>query len=315
VSDLMMKKKWIIKHGSNVGEVWVDLPDLNNNYYREVTKGQLAYKNKWFEEKNVPGCKWGSRGKVHLDRVSPTLTTCDVDLIHPERLTYLTVREYARLQGFPDNYEFVTSDNQSFKCIGNSVIPSVAEKIGSKFPKCNVFELFAGAGGMSVGLELAGHDVLYANEWDQYAVENHRHNLPHIKMFHGDIHDIDFLPFNDEINLVTGGSPCQDYSQQGLQKGLAGEKGPLIYQYIRAVKEMEPDYFIFENVVGLTNEKNRDAFTGLKGSLYDLGYVIDYEVVKGPDVGIPQNRPRLFVTGRKRSLAKKDKGRLDFYMR
>ena len=97
--------------------------------------------------------------------------------------------------------------------------------------------------------------------------------------------------------MIVGGSPCQSFSSVGKKKGLSDERGNLIFEFIRVVKESSPKIFIFENVKGLTTHDKGKTFEYVKSKFSEINYDIQYSILNGKDYGIPQSRNRLFLIG------------------
>jgi DNA (cytosine-5)-methyltransferase 1 len=109
-----------------------------------------------------------------------------------------------------------------------------------------VLELFAGAGGLAVGMEKAGLKCVALNEVDKWACQTLRKNRPHWTVLEGDIKDLDFTEYHNKIDVVTGGFPCQAFSYAGKKLGLADARGTLFYEFARAVTEVNPPIWIVE---------------------------------------------------------------------
>ena len=103
-----------------------------------------------------------------------------------------------------------------------------------------VLELFAGAGGLAVGMEQAGLKCVALNEIDKFACSTLRNNRPNWRVLEGDIKNFDFSEFNGQVDVVTGGFPCQAFSYAGKKLGLADARGTLFYEFARVVKETNP---------------------------------------------------------------------------
>ncbi|MGH3281010.1 MAG: DNA cytosine methyltransferase [Trebonia sp.] len=159
-----------------------------------------------------------------------------------------------------------------------------------------VLDLFAGAGGLSLGLEDAGMEVVAAAEWDQDALDTYAKHHPTVRLFRGDIAGVDFGEFRGSVEVVAGGPPCQPWSDGG--KGL-GHEDPRdgFPQFIRAVRAIQPRAFLIENVAGLTRGARRSYFLRLLRELSDLGYEVRDRVIVAADYGVPQRRKRLFIVG------------------
>ena len=173
--------------------------------------------------------------------------------------------------------------------------------------KYKSIELFAGAGGLALGLEKAGIDHELLNEIDKYAVQTLKRNRPNWKIEHGDIKDIDFTPYKNKIDLLTGGFPCQAFSYAGKKLGFEDTRGTLFFEFARALKETEAPVFIIENVRGLlSHEKGETLQTMLNVLREELNYhVFEPKVLKAIHYRVPQKRERLIIVGIKKEYSKK----------
>lgn len=115
-----------------------------------------------------------------------------------------------------------------------------------------------------------------------------------------DIRFIDGKPFENQVDLFVGGSPCQSFSMIGKRKGLEDARGTLFYDYARLVSEIKPKVFIYENVVGMLNHDNGNTWETIKNVFESLDYDIHWNILNSKDYGIPQDRKRLFVVGFKK---------------
>lgn len=140
--------------------------------------------------------------------------------------------------------------------------------------------------------------LFFACEWDKYARLSFNANYEiDEKHFHKDINDMSGFQYRNKVDIIIGGSPCQDFSLAGLRAGIDGQKGILIYQYIRIIKEANPPYFIYENVKGMLSDKNGKTLKDFLEAFREMGYFCHYEVLNTKDYGIPQNRERIFIVG------------------
>ncbi len=168
-------------------------------------------------------------------------------------------------------------------------------------------ELFAGAGGLALGLEQAGIEHALLNEIDKYAVQTLRRNRPNWKVEHGDISNIDFKPYKNKINLLTGGFPCQAFSYAGKKLGFEDTRGTLFFEFARALKETNAPVFMAENVKGLLSHEKGKTLEIMINVLDELGYhVFEPKVLKAIHYKVPQKRERLIIIGIKKELY--DKG-------
>lgn len=167
-------------------------------------------------------------------------------------------------------------------------------------------ELFAGAGGLALGLEKAGFKSLLLNEKDKYACETLRINRPNWNVIEDDISNVDFTDLKGKVDLLTGGFPCQPFSYAGKQLGFEDLRGTLVFEMARAIKEIQPKVFLAENVKGLAeNDKGRTLSTIIK-VLEELGYeIIEQDIYKALFYKVPQKRERLIIIGVRKDLYKK----------
>ena len=168
--------------------------------------------------------------------------------------------------------------------------------------KIKVFEAFAGYGGASFALKLAGipHEVIAFSEWDKWAIELFKFNHPNIPLVPketGDITKLDEKTITD-FDLFTGGFPCQPFSSAGLGSGELDMRGTLFYDILRIVKHKKPEHILLENVKGLTHKKHKNTLNKIINELKLLGYQVFFEVLNTKDYGIPQNRERLWIYAR-----------------
>jgi DNA (cytosine-5)-methyltransferase 1 len=168
----------------------------------------------------------------------------------------------------------------------------------------NSIELFAGAGGMAIGLEKAGFNAVALNELDKNACATLRKNRPNWNIIDGDIGDIDFTKYKD-IDFLSGGFPCQAFSYAGNKLGFEDTRGTLFFEFARAIKEIKPKVFLGENVKGLLNHDNGQTLQVIKTIIYELGYtLIEPKVLKAIFYKVPQKRERIFLVGIRNDLVK-----------
>jgi len=173
--------------------------------------------------------------------------------------------------------------------VDNSVIP---------IKEFNVLELFAGAGGLAVGLEKAGIKCVALNEIDKWACKTLRENRPNWSVLEGDIKSYDFSKYNNQVEIVTGGFPCQAFSYAGKKLGLKDARGTLFYEFARVVKEVNPLICIGENVKGLLSHEKGKTIEGMISILDEIGYkVVPVKVLKAINYKVPQKRERVILVG------------------
>lgn len=168
-------------------------------------------------------------------------------------------------------------------------------------------ELFAGGGGLALGMEEAGFSSLLLNEWDKHACSTLKHNRPDWNVIHGDIADINFAEeITEEVDVLTGGFPCQAFSYAGKSLGFEDTRGTLFFEMARAIKELKPKVFLAENVRALLTHDNGRTFEVIQNVINELGYdLISHKVVKSIFYKVPQKRERLIIVAVRKDLAKK----------
>ena len=169
-------------------------------------------------------------------------------------------------------------------------------------------DLFAGAGGLSLGFEQAGFDIAAAVEIDPVHCATHEYNFPLCKTICASVTDISgdeirrLAGLGDRaIDVVFGGAPCQGFSMIG-KRALDDPRNQLVFHYVRIVAELKPTYCVFENVKGLTLGKHSEFLNELIEALGEAGYdvALPYQVLNAADYGVPQDRKRLFLLGTRR---------------
>lgn len=157
-------------------------------------------------------------------------------------------------------------------------------------------ELFAGGGGLALGMHKAGFKHLLLNEYDKDACATLQKNMPDWNVVKGDIHDIDFTPYHGKVDLLTGGFPCQAFSYAGKRLGFEETRGTLFFELARAVKEIQPKVFMAENVKGLLEHDNGRTIETIKSVIAELGYtLIEPRVLRAIQYNVPQKRERLIL--------------------
>ena len=166
-----------------------------------------------------------------------------------------------------------------------------------------VIDLFSGCGGLSLGFEQAGFDIVAAVEIDPIHSAIHEYNFPYATSICADIRNLTGKSIrerakieNDDIDVIVGGAPCQGFSLIG-KRSLDDPRNQLVLHYFRIVDEIRPKYCVFENVKGLTLGKHAQFLSDLISELKKIGYkvLLPYRVLNAADYGVPQNRERLFL--------------------
>lgn len=168
----------------------------------------------------------------------------------------------------------------------------------------SVLELFAGAGGLAVGMEEAGLKCKVLNEIDKWACKTLRSNRPNWNVLEGDVREMDFSKLKNNVDVVTGGFPCQAFSYAGKKLGLEDARGTLFYEFARVVKDTNPKICIGENVRGLLSHDKGKTLEGMISILDEIGYnvVTPTKVLKAINYNVPQKRERLILVGIRKDI-------------
>ena len=165
-------------------------------------------------------------------------------------------------------------------------------------------ELFAGAGGLALGFEKAGFHHIMLNELNHDACETLRLNRPHWNVLEDDVHNIDFSQWRNQIDLLTGGFPCQAFSYAGNKGGFADTRGTLFFEVARAVAEINPKVFVCENVKGLASHDKGRTLSVIRNVIADLGYtLVEPQVLKAIRYQVPQKRERIVLVAIRNDIA------------
>lgn len=160
--------------------------------------------------------------------------------------------------------------------------------------------LFSGIGAAEYALKNMGidYEVVFAGDIDKFVKKTYFANYKmNENKWHNDITEFDATPFEGQVDLLIGGSPCQAFSSAGKQLGFEDTRGTLFFEYARILNECKPKAFIFENVRNLVNHDKGKTFEVITNTFKELGYKIHYQVLNASDYGIPQTRRRIFIVG------------------
>lgn len=169
-----------------------------------------------------------------------------------------------------------------------------------------VVSFFAGAGGLDLGFERAGFDVVWANEYDKEIWETYEKNHTNTILDRRSITDIPSSEVPD-CDGIIGGPPCQSWSEAGSKRGIADKRGQLFYEFMRILADKKPKFFLAENVSGMLIDKHKEALENIKQMFTDIGYDLSFEKVNVADFGVPQDRKRVFFIGYRKDLGIKFK--------
>lgn len=175
----------------------------------------------------------------------------------------------------------------------------------------NFLDLFAGIGGVRLGLERAGHTPVGYVEIDKFARQSYQaiHDTTG-EWTATDITQVtneEWSRFNGTVDIIAGGFPCQAFSIAGNRKGFMDEtRGTLFFEIARAVEQIKPQFVFLENVKGLLNHDKGNTFRTVLATLDELGYDVEWSVLNSKDFGVPQNRERVYIVGHSRNERRRE---------
>ena len=183
--------------------------------------------------------------------------------------------------------------------MSEQVLQKKGNRLGLKF-----IDLFAGIGGFHLAFHRAGAECVFASEWDKYARKTYEANWRKISPelfekgnFAGDITLVNEENIPD-FDILTGGFPCQPFSNAGFKKGFADQRGTLFHDIVRIMKAKKPKAFFLENVSHLLKHDEGKTFAVIQKTIEEeLGYSFYYKIIRASDFGLPQHRARLFMVG------------------
>lgn len=170
----------------------------------------------------------------------------------------------------------------------------------------NIISLFSGAGGLDYGFHKAGFRTIIANEFDTKITPTYKANFPDTTMIEGDIRKIPSSMFPKNVTGIIGGPPCQSWSEAGTLKGINDSRGQLFYDYIRILKDIQPLFFVAENVPGMLAARHAEAVNGFMKLFDEVGYHVNLKVLNANDYDVPEDRDRVFYIGFRKDLEIKD---------
>lgn len=249
-------------------------------------------------------------GRLRWDRPSYTVSTYfsrpgNGCFIHPEQPRLISVREGARLQSFPDAYRFAGRGRDLFVQVGNAVPPLLAYQLGAVFGAGTVVDLFAGAGGLALGLEGAGHVTVAAADNHRPSLTTFQQNRPDqdvaVAADLSDHHELAKVVrvvqqrlSGERLDLLVGGPPCQGFSTAGFGRS-DDPRNRLVFAFLQAVESLTPARVLMENVPALMWRGRRPMLEEIVRSLGRMGYDTDVRILHAEGYGVPQLRRRLFV--------------------
>ncbi|MEI7543040.1 MAG: DNA (cytosine-5-)-methyltransferase [bacterium] len=166
----------------------------------------------------------------------------------------------------------------------------------------NIIELFAGAGGTALGFENAGLNHILLNEIDKHSCATLKNNFPNSIIINEDIRKLNFSKYKNKVDVVQAGFPCQSFSYAGKSLGFEDTRGTLFFEFARCVKETNPKIAVGENVKGLLRHDNGRTFSTMLNVLSELGYRVNYKVLRSQYLDVPQKRERLILIAIRKDL-------------
>ncbi len=165
----------------------------------------------------------------------------------------------------------------------------------------NIVSFFAGAGGLDLGFQKAGFNVVWANEYDKEIWETYEKNHKSTVLDRRSIVDITSNEVPD-CDGIIGGPPCQSWSEAGTLRGVNDSRGQLFFDFIRIIADKQPKFFLAENVSGMLLPTHKDALANIKKLFEECGYNLTFGLVNASDYGVPQDRKRVFFVGYRKDL-------------
>ena len=159
-----------------------------------------------------------------------------------------------------------------------------------------VVSLFSGSGGLDLGFQKAGFEIIWANEFDKSIWETYEKNHPNTILDRRSIVEV----HSSEVpncDGIIGGPPCQSWSEAGSLRGIEDKRGRLFFDFIRIIKDKKPKFFLAENVSGMLAPRHKEALSKIKKLFEDCGYYLSFKLLNSSDFGVPQDRLRVFFVG------------------
>lgn len=272
---------------------------------------------------------------IRLDPKEPSLTVTGYifnKFVHPYEDRFITPREAARLQGFPDDLKFEGTLTSVQRQVGDAVpvqlgcavFESLLDALVKNQPEQNRFSalsLFSGAGGFDIAAEQATHTSGAAiHPFACVEIEKDRCDTLNgyfgnrVKVFQQNIQGVvaeELLQAcgitREQVDIVYGGPPCQSFSQAGKQLGICDPRGNLIFEFIRIVEEVMPPFFVMENVSNLKGIGKGLLLQQILEKMALIGYSVQHRVLTATDYGSPQRRRRLIFVGTRKDVSVKAK--------
>jgi DNA (cytosine-5)-methyltransferase 1 len=166
-----------------------------------------------------------------------------------------------------------------------------------------IVSFFAGAGGLDLGFEKAGFDVIWANEYDKEIWETYQKNHLNTILDKRSITKVEADEVPD-CDGIIGGPPCQSWSEAGALRGIKDKRGQLFFDFIRILEAKQPKFFLAENVSGMLSSRHEEALENIKKMFKNAGtgYELSFKLLNASDYNVPQDRKRVFFIGIRKDL-------------
>jgi DNA (cytosine-5)-methyltransferase 1 len=249
-------------------------------------------------------------GRLHPNRPAYTISTYfnrpgNGCFIHPTADRLISVREAARLQGFPDSFRFTGRGRSRFLQVGNAVPPLLGYQLARLLTGETAVDLFSGAGGLALGFAWAGFKTLAAVDHDRSALATYacndqregiaiRADLAAPDELSSTLLEIERRAGSDGVDVLAGGPPCQGFSTAGkwLKKDARND---LVFSFVTAVEQLRPRHIVMENVAALMWRRGRPFLDSVRRRLHDDGYRTAVALLHAESFGVPQLRRRMIL--------------------
>lgn len=178
------------------------------------------------------------------------------------------------------------------------------DKNNIKYP-IRIASLFSGCGGLDLGFEKAGFNIIWSNEYDSTIWETFERNFPGTTLDRRSILDVHSLEMPEKLHGIIGGPPCQAWSEAGAGRGIEDDRGKVFFEYIRILKDLKPLFFLAENVSGILSVRHKDAFNAIINGFASIGYDVSFELLNAKYYNVPQDRERVIIVGYSKEIGKK----------